>query len=197
MTKVVLKITRTCLSSLLLCLIFLNTIACEKKEALEVLWPAPDFSLTNQYNEPFGTEQLKGHTWVATLFFTECAGPCPMMSGRLRNIQKTVNDPNLRLVSISCNPTHDTPAVLNDYANAIGAEKGRWYFVTGAPEQISRVAAGFNLGFEPATPQSPISHSTRFLLIDKAARVRGIYSTEDNASMEKLKKDALVLAAEQ
>jgi len=176
--------------------ICLSTIACDKRETLEVFWLAPTFSLTNQNGEPFGTEQLKGHTWVATLFFTECAGPCPMMSGRLRDIQKTVNDPNLKLVSISCDPTRDTVPVLKDYAEAIGAEKGRWYFVTGAPEEVSRVATGFKLGFEPATKSAPISHSTKFLLVDKAGQVRGIYSTEENASMQQLKKDALVLAAE-
>ncbi len=165
------------------------------EERADAQFTVAPFTLTNQDNQPFGTEQLKGKTWIACLFFSECSGPCPMMTARLRDIQKAVDDPNVILVSVSCDPAKDTPDTLKQYAKKAGAKDGRWYFLTGTPEQVKQVANDrLKLGFDPATPTQPIMHATKFLLIDGSAGVRGIYDTEDDASMTKLKADAKKLA---
>lgn len=182
--------------TLLALLLPLVAIACEREPELPVLWPAPTFTLTNQNNEPFGTEQLKGRTWIATLFFTTCPGPCPMMAHRLREIQNAVKDPELRIVSISCDPVNDTPAKLKEYADVQDADPNRWFFLTGKPDEVQRVAAAFKLDFEPATDKDPISHSTRFLLIDKSGNVRGQYKHDDRGDIQQLQLDAATLARE-
>lgn len=159
------------------------------------LWPAPTFSLVNQDDQPFSSEQLKGKAWIATLFFTTCPGPCPMMSNRLRKIQKSVDDPNVMLVSLSVDPEHDTPEKLKDYSRNMTADPARWVFLTGKPEDVQKTADGLKLGFQPAAGEEAITHSTKFLLVDKAGQVRGVYATDDDASMLQLEKDAKKLAA--
>lgn len=175
----------------------LLAIACEKPDELEVKFAAPTFTLTNQNNEPFGSEQLKGKTWIATLFFTSCPGPCPMMVNRLRAIQDAVKDPELRIVSISCDPANDTPDKLKEYAGMRGADPQRWFFLTGTPDAVRKVASSFYLDFTPATATEPVQHSTQFLLIDKKGQVRGIYHHDDEESMKKLSADAAKLARQQ
>jgi protein SCO1/2 len=163
---------------------------------LEVLWPAPKFTLTNQYGQPFGSEQLAGKTWIATLFFTQCKGPCPMMAQRLEDIQAATKNPDIVLVSISCDPQNDTVDRLKAYADAHHADPKRWFFLTGAVDDVKRIANDLKLAYEAGPTAETIGHSTKFLLVDAKGRVRGIYSTEDDLSMAKLSQDAPKLAAE-
>ena len=159
-------------------------------------WPAPAFKLTDQDGKAFSSDQLKGKTWIATLFFTSCSGPCPMMSGRLEDIQGAVKDPNVMLVSFSIDPKRDTPQALKDYANRMDADPARWRFLCGTTADVQKVADGLKLVYDPTiVTNGQIMHDTRFLLIDKAGQVRGIYHTDDNADIEKLKSDARKLAA--
>ena len=171
--------------------------AVENDEGL--LFTAPTFNLTDQDNHPFSSEKLKGKTWIATLFYTSCPGPCPMMSGRLRKIQKAVPDPNVVMVSFSIDPDHDTPEKLKDYANNMTADPARWFFLTGTPADMQKLADGLKLGYESPTENAAngaqIVHSTKFLLVDKTGQVRGVYSTADDESMKKLETDAKKLAA--
>lgn len=39
------------------------------------------FTFTDQYGQPFGTENLTGTTWVANFIFTNCTTVCPNDSG--------------------------------------------------------------------------------------------------------------------
>jgi cytochrome oxidase Cu insertion factor (SCO1/SenC/PrrC family) len=53
----------------------------------------------------------------------------------------------VRLVSITVDPAHDTPAVLSAYASRLQAHPGRWLFLTGDKKHIYRLAQqGFHLG---------------------------------------------------
>ena len=160
------------------------------------LFTAPAFTLTDQDGQSFSSDQLKGKTWIATLFYTTCPGPCPMMSNRLRKIQSAVPDPDMMLVSFSVDPNHDTPAALKDYSRNMSADPKRWVFLTGTPDAMYDVTnKGLNLGYEPAVGDGQITHSTKFLLIDKAGQVRVVYATDDDESMKKLEADARKLAA--
>src|SRR5688572_29878544 len=53
------------------------------EDRLAVLFNTPRFSLTNQNNQPFGSDQLKGKVWVAAFIFTKCATACPMMTRKM------------------------------------------------------------------------------------------------------------------
>lgn len=166
-------------------------------DGLDTLFSIAPFTLTDQDNQPFGTEQLKGKTWIASLFFTTCPGPCPMMQGRLNAIEDAVQNPNVLIVSVSVDPEHDTPEKMKAYAKRMGVDEHRRFFLTGPLAEVQHVANDdLKLAFQPATATSPIVHATKFLLVDKSGNVRGIYSTEDDASMKQLGQDARKLAAE-
>ena len=96
----------------------------------------PAFQLTNQNGQPFGSGQLAGKIWIADFVYTTCPGPCPMISGRMSELQKPLEKSDVHLVSFSVDPDKDTPAVLRDYAAKLQAEPGRWDFLTGAKSAI-------------------------------------------------------------
>ena len=101
----------------------------------------------------------------------------------------------VRLVSFSVDPTHDTPEVLEDYARRAGAGDG-WLFVTGAREAVAALLRdGFKVAWaDDGPPASPITHSDRFVLVDRALRIRGYYHGTQPDDVARLARDAIALS---
>ena len=158
----------------------------------DVLFSVPAFSLLDQNNQPITDQSLRGKPWIAAFIFTHCAGPCPMMSANMAKLQQRVPHPDLKLVSFTVDPQRDTPAVLKQYAQTFQADESRWSFLTGSSEGMTAVAKGMLLPFMPGTADADITHSTKFLLVDAAGGVRGVYSS-DAEGMEQLATDAAKL----
>jgi protein SCO1/2 len=158
----------------------------------ETLFSVPAFSLVDQNNQTVTDQTLRGKPWVAAFIFTQCAGPCPMMSANMAKLQQRVPSPDLRLISFTVDPVRDTPEVLKRYAESFGADESRWSFLTGSTQAMQEVAAGMKIAAVPATENEPITHGTKFLLVDQDGGVRGIYAS-DAEGMEKLSTDATAL----
>lgn len=160
---------------------------------LQELFATPDLALTDQDGKTFSTRDLRGRPWVADFIFTSCAGSCPVMSHEMADVQK--NTPaDVRLVSFTVDPAHDTPAVLKQYANALKADPARWRFLTGTPQQMADAAYGMKISVKPAGNDSPLLHSNKFLLVDRDGKVVGIYDGTSADDVTRLTADATTLA---
>ena len=99
----------------------------------------PTFTLADGAGQPFGTQQLDGHVWVADFIFTTCPEICPRMTEEMSRLQTwLINrglDGRLRLLSVSVDPERDTPEKLRTYAHQFHARPDTWTFVTG-PQQV-------------------------------------------------------------
>ena len=92
---------------------------------------APEFRFTERSGDPFGSDELRGKIWIADFVFTSCAGPCPIMSRRMSDLQSDLTElEDVKFVSFSVDPERDTPEVLRQYADSYGAGPN-WYFLTG------------------------------------------------------------------
>jgi len=153
---------------------------------LEVLFPVPDFTLTNQAGRPFGLADLRGKVWLAEIIFTKCGGPCPRMTGRMAQLQSAIpaSQP-VHFVTLTTDPEYDTPAVLEAYGRRFKAEPDRWHFLTGTKAQIASVAVrGLKLtalekeADQMENPDDLFIHSTLFILVDKRGQARAVIETE-------------------
>lgn len=149
--------------------------------ALPVEGQAPTFSLTERSGKTLNSSDLKGKVWVADFIFTRCAGQCPMMSLKMKELSKAF--PGAVFVSFTSDPEYDTAEVLSTYASWYEADTNRWFFVTGKKEALNQVAVGLKL----SQMDSPDMHSNYFVLMDVKSRVRGYYDANDAEAMEKLK----------
>jgi len=160
--------------------------------------PVPAFQLVNQDSQSFGTEQLRGKVWIADFVYTSCPGPCPMISSRMGEVQKPLKDTDVKLVTFSVDPQHDTPTVLRDYAARLNAEPGRWNFLTGDKGTIYRLARD---GFKLATMEDPQGpgpiHSTRMVLVDRRGSIRGYYDALEADAVTRLLADTHHLLQDQ
>jgi protein SCO1/2 len=183
------------MKTLLLILILLTAGLTRAGENPPLLFPAPQFELTDQYGQKVTDQDLRGKAWVVDFIFTRCGGPCPMMTQKMVALTKRINADNVRFVSVSVDPEFDTPSVLRQYAAERGATDRRFIFLTGAKNSIyDLIEKGFKLFAQGATERGPIMHDERFLLIDAGGNVRGVYHSNDEASLSKLEADATSLA---
>ena len=161
---------------------------------LPVLTHLPDFRLIETSGTPFGLADLKDKIWVADFIFTRCPGPCPRMSARMAELlRRFAAEPSVRLVSISVDPEFDTPEILSRYGATFHADENRWIFLTGEKAEIHRLAKS---GFLVGGVDDVMMHSTRFILVDRNAQVRGYYDSADEQSLQGLVRDIGVLVAE-
>lgn len=194
-------------------------------ERPEVYGQVPDFSLTERSGRRVALADLLGKVWVVNFFYTECTETCPLQSAHMARLQtEFADEPDVRLVSISVDPEHDTPEVLSAYATRYRADPRRWLFLTGPKDAIYRLAIeGFRLGVVepgekaqrspeeawawlgppsawahpvPNAERKPLIHSSRFVLVDRQARIRGYYQGTDWESLERLKVNLEVLLRE-
>jgi protein SCO1/2 len=166
-----------------------------RPEPPPVMDQAPAFTLTNRDGRAVRSQDLAGKPWIADFIFTRCPASCPLMTARMARLDRELaGDHEVKLVSISVDPEHDTPAVLERYAQSYKAPP-RWLFLTGGKEEIYRLSRqGFKLGIDIPPPSGPggpavepILHSTRFVLVDGQGRIRGYYDGFDEDSMKKLR----------
>ena len=153
----------------------------------------PDFDLTNQHGHAMSLSDLSGKVWVADFIFTSCPTICPPMTGEMVRLQNEfASESELRFVSFSVDPEHDTPAVLSRYADDFGVDGSRWAFLTGEKASIYQLAHdGFNLA--TGHRGSEILHSTRFVLVGRQGKVRGYYDSRSKANLQRLRRDIKTL----
>jgi protein SCO1/2 len=144
-------------------------------EKLTKIGPAPRFELLNQDNIKISNETYKGKVYVLEFFFTTCPSICPKMNQSMLLIEKKFfGNPNFGIVSITIDPSHDTPAVLKGHAELLGVKSSNWNFLTGDRDYIFNLAnKGFNLyAGENSNVKGGFEHSGLFALVDKNGNIR-------------------------
>lgn len=206
-------------------------------EQLDDFGVVPAFTLIERSERQVTRSDLLGRVWVVNFFYATCPDTCPLQSAKMARLQQDFADTHdLRLVSISVDPKHDTPDVLRSYAQRFSADSERWLFLTGDKAAIYRLAQdGFHLSVvDPAAapPQGVPSgvrrerqsslremlwhwgvvprqawahagvehptklHSSRFVLVDRQARIRGYYHSDEDAALQRLRRDIRALLRE-
>jgi protein SCO1/2 len=107
------------------------------------------------------SDLMQGRTVIINVMFTTCTGACPAMSATIEKIQTHLGDrvgKDVRLVSISVDPVHDTPAKLKEYAARFHAKPG-WVFLTGSKADVEAALRKFGQWVD-----DPSDHQTLFLI---------------------------------
>jgi protein SCO1 len=136
----------------------------------------PAFQMTDSEGHGFDGKILKGKLWIADFIFTNCPGPCSRMTSEMHKLQQRVRDQkDVQLVSISVDPQHDSPPVLNDFAHRFGGPAENWIFLTGSPQTVHVLAHDV---FHVGDLIGKMDHSTKFILVDRQGDIRGYYASD-------------------
>lgn len=134
----------------------------------------PEFTLLDQNGTPVAANRFRGKYVMMNFIFTRCpiATMCPASTQKMSALQKAAKEAgveNVEFVSISLDPTYDTPGVLKDYAQVRGLELSNWSFLTGPDTAVRHLLAqmGIIREFEGET----IKHNLATLLVDPQGRI--------------------------
>ena len=142
----------------------------------------PDFVLADQNGRRLRLNSYRGHFVFVTFIYTECpfANYCPLVSHDFAAIYAAIaKQPELaskvRLLSVSFDPEHDTPAVLRAYAASFRDITGtarpfaRWEFASAPKKELPGIAHFFGLYVSNTNGQ--IVHSLSTTLISPGGKV--------------------------
>jgi len=145
----------------------------------------PDYGLVNQDNKLIKVHDYRGKVLVLTFIYTRCPDPqyCTLMSSNFQAVdQELAKDEELyrrtHLLSISFDPSYDTPAVLRSYGAAYTGrytdEKfDHWEFASGTMDQVKGIAQYFGLRYYQNSDQ--IIHGLRTVIIGADGKVVKVY----------------------
>lgn len=160
----------------------------------------PNFQLTNQENNTFTNENIRGKLTVVSFFYTLCHGICPNIVEQLKKVQDAYsNDPNITIVSYSITPDLDKADVLKNYAKEKKIQSSKWNLLTGKREVIYELARqSFQADTEASDKMSEkdFVHSESLYLLDRSLRLRGIYNGIRTIAIQKLMEDISILKNE-
>ncbi|HEY4356647.1 MAG TPA: SCO family protein [Acidobacteriaceae bacterium] len=151
----------------------------------------PDFKLLNQSDHTISVKQFQGKVLLLTFIYTRCplADFCPRMSKNFAELDKALaGDKALyaktHLLSVSFDPTYDTPKVLRSYG---GAYTGRyvnetfthWDFAAPSVKELPAMEQWFAVGVTPGEGNAPLQHTLATVLIGKDGKVLQYYNGND------------------
>lgn len=105
----------------------------------------------------FYTDLIKGKSVAINFVFTTCTAICPSLTATFRRVQQEARTRGIdvQLISISVDPTVDTPERLNDFAKKFKVEPG-WTFVTGDKSEIDLVLQALGVAVANKNDHTPM-----------------------------------------
>ena len=154
-------------------------------------WNVPAFEFQNQHGAVTTQAAFKGHVWIADFMYTTCTSACPILTSKLVRLQRQLTAKELRFVSFSVDPEHDTSEALLAYAATWNAPEARWSLLRTTAPTLTALARDMHVAVEAQSDvKDPILHSSLFFLVDTEGAVRGIYDSNDEEALARLQRDA-------
>jgi protein SCO1/2 len=146
----------------------------------------PDTPMLNQSGRKIKLSQFRGKVVVLTFIYTRCAMAdfCPRMSHNFAEIDKALaNEPALygktHLLSVSFDPTYDSPQVLRTYGGAYTGKSGfaHWDFAAPSVADLPSMEQFFDVGVTGEGVN--IMHSVSTVVVGKDGKVVAYYPSND------------------
>ncbi len=129
-----------------------------------------DVELIDQTNQPhrFYSDLLRDKVVVITAFYSRCKYSCPVATAKLLQLQDDLGErfgKDVHFLSLTSDPTYDTPSRLRGFAQKLGTRPG-WHFLTGSKADVYLAHAQLGIfGPNNATADpDPESHGNNIFL---------------------------------
>ncbi len=134
----------------------------------------PDFTLTGEDGRPVTLSSFRGKVVTLDFVYTRCALPnfCFRSSNNFGNLQRRFGHhlaKDLVLLTVTFDPVHDSPDILQKYARTWKADPNGWHFLTGSAAGVRRVCDLFGENYCP--DEALMEHSLHTAIIDRHGRL--------------------------
>lgn len=138
----------------------------------------PAIPLIDQNGNRVSLASFKGKPVLVDFIYTSCPGPCSTLTSKLVGVARDLGPrlgSQIRMISISIDPEHDTPKRLKEYANRLDADRSGWLFLTGTPQAVDQLLAAYKLN-RMREADGSVTHMETMFLLGADGRQRRIYN---------------------
>jgi protein SCO1/2 len=145
-----------------------------RPKALAIGDTVPDFKLTDQRRRTIRLSALRGKVVAINFIYTSCALPnfCLRIANNFNVLQKRFKSRlgrDLVLLTVTFDPVHDTPDVLEQYARRWDADPATWRFLTGPVQDVQKLCHLF--GVDAFPDEGLMNHSLHTAILDRRGRL--------------------------
>ena len=131
----------------------------------------------NSSKAPITLADFRGRVVAVTFIFTMCTATCPVLTPMMSFVQDQLGanfGAKIAFVSITVDPERDTPDVLKEYAQAVGANFAGWSFLTGTPAAIQDVTRRYGV-YAFKSENGDVDHTFLTSVVDRHGILRVQY----------------------
>lgn len=138
----------------------------------------PDYRFVAQNGDGTRFSDFRGKVLLLSFIYTRCPdlAICPAISGKFAYLQHHLDPRYFRLVELTLDPLHDSPAVLAAYARQFGADSKMWSLITGEPAQVKNVMDSFSLDPLETNP-GRIIHGDTLVIVGRDGKIANLIPT--------------------
>lgn len=149
----------------------------------------PELQGTDQSGRVYDMLSDPGHdgpvprVTIVDFVYTRCETLCGAQASTYARLQVELRarhlDGKVRLLTVSFDPSHDTPRTLAQYAQRMHADPAVWTLMSpNRPEQLTRALAAFGVVVVPA-PLGQLQHNAALHVVDTRGRLAHIVDVND------------------
>ncbi|HLN74543.1 MAG: SCO family protein [Methylococcaceae bacterium] len=158
------------------------------------------FSFVSQDSTVVSGKTFDNKIYVADFIFLSCTSICPVMTHEMEKVYETYKtNPHVFFLSHTIDPENDTIPRLKEFAEALGVDGHKWFFVTGDKDSIYSMAENsyFATAYPDKNTPGNYIHSGGLLLVDTNKHIRGVYDGTNPKETDRLIADLKTLLDEQ
>jgi cytochrome oxidase Cu insertion factor (SCO1/SenC/PrrC family) len=133
-----------------------------------------EFEFTERDGRKVRFADLEGKVVVFNFFFANCPGTCRILNQKVADLHKEFGPQGVRFVSVTIDPSSDTPEQLKRYAEPFRPDEN-WWFVTGPLEHTQELALSLRLTAVGRDAAGLPTHTDEIVVLDRAGKIRGAF----------------------
>jgi cytochrome oxidase Cu insertion factor (SCO1/SenC/PrrC family) len=138
-------------------------------------YPAPAFSLTDQYGRTVTLASLRGKVVLLTFLDDTCSVDCPLIAQEFRQAGQLLGADSQRvdLVAVNYNPLNTQVSYIQAFDRQEGLDGvPNWLYLTGTRAQLQQVWRAYGLPTEILPAGAMIGHGDYAFALDRAGHLR-------------------------
>ncbi|WCL49969.1 SCO family protein [Leptospira sp. GIMC2001] len=153
-----------------------------------------NLSMKSHLDEGINLDSYKGKFVLMTFFYATCKGICSMITTNMRDLYNDLgNVKDLEFISITINPTEDSPEVMNKFRKRFKIEGTNWKFLNGDKNNVYSFARE-ELGADVSVIKGEDNlddfvHTENIFFFDKEGYLRGVYRARGKGDLVRLMDD--------
>lgn len=141
---------------------------------LRTSFAAPTIELIDQAGQPVSLRGLEGRVVLVTAVYATCGLACPRILGQVKRVVERLSpeqQAEVTVLGVTLDPSHDTPQVLSQMAEAQKVSAPQYHLLTGAPAVVNQALDALQVSRKTDPETGRIDHANLFLLVDRQQRL--------------------------